>query len=306
MGAENPCIDERHAAASANRRGILYIVTGMACLVVNDSAIKYVGQSVGVGQMITVRGVMAALMLLGVARAVRATKHLRTLLNRTLAVRVMLDCLTTLLFIFSLMHLQIGNATAINLASPLMMAVLAVVFLGEHPGWRRWLAIGAGFVGIVMVIQPRLDGFNAWSLMCLGATLSQSFRDLVTRHIPRDVPSILIALAAVSFITVSASGLSLLEGWQPMGWLEIALLAIAAALLAAGYWLMINSMRHGEISVVAPFRYSGLLVALATGYIVWGEVPSAMAWAGIALLLAAGVYLLHDERRRREDDLPTA
>lgn len=294
------------ARAAENRRGIAYMVAGMGCLVVNDSAIKYVGQSMNVAQMITVRGVMAALMLLAVARGVGATRALPTLMHRTVVIRVLFDAITTLLFIASLMHLPIGNATAINLGSPLIMALLAAMFLGEHPGLRRWLAIAAGFIGVVLVIQPRIDGFNAWSLMCLAATVAQSVRDMLTRRIPATVPAILIAFAAVGFITLVASVATVAQGWQPVAWSEVGLLAFAAALLAAGYYFLVDSMRYGAMSVVAPFRYTGLLVALATGYLVWGEVPSAMAWGGIGLLLAAGVYLLHDERRRRAEGLPVA
>ena len=298
---------ETHSAhAAANRRGILYMASGMACLVLNDSLMKYVGSSLGVAQLICVRGVMAVVMILVVARALGVTSRLPTLMDRYVAVRVVMDCLTALLFIGSLMHLPIGNATAINLASPLILAVFAVLFLNEQPGVRRWLAIGAGFVGVVMVIQPRLDGFNAWSLMCLAATFFQSARDMLTRRIPPAVPAILIALASVGFITLVATGLTIIQGWRPVSLASVGLLAIAAALLAAGYYLIVNSMRHGEMSLVAPFRYSGLLVALLTGFIVWGEIPSLLAWAGIALLLAAGIYLLHDERRRRDDDLPLA
>jgi len=292
--------------AAENRRGIAFMVAGMGCLVVNDSAIKYVGQSMSVAQMITVRGVMAVTMLLAVGRALGVTKHFPRLLHRTVAMRVVLDALTTLLFIYSLMHLPIGNATAINLGSPLIMALLAAMFLGEHPGVRRWLAIGAGFVGVVLVIQPRLDGFNAWSLMCLAATVSQSVRDMLTRSIPPAVPALLIAMASLAFVTLLAGFGSVVQGWHPIGWMETGLLAIAAALLAVGYFFIINSMRHGEMSMVAPFRYTGLLVALVTGFLIWGEVPTAMAWGGIALLLAAGVYLLHDERRRRNDGVPLA
>jgi len=292
--------------AAENRRGIAYMVAGMGCLVVNDSAVKYVGQSMSVAQMITVRGLMAVTMLLAVARALGVTRHLGQLFHRTVGMRVVLDALTTLLFIYSLMHLPIGNATAINLGSPLIMALLAAMFLGEHPGVRRWLAIGAGFVGVVFVIQPRLDGFNAWSLMCLAATVSQSVRDMLTRSIPAAVPALLIAMASLAFVTLLAGLGTIVQGWQPVGWTEIGLLAFAAALLAAGYYFVISSMRHGEMSMVAPFRYTGLLVALLTGFVVWGEVPTAMAWGGIALLLAAGVYLLHDERRRRNDGVPLA
>lgn len=296
----------RSQQAAANRSGILYMASGMACLVLNDSLMKYLGSSLGVAQLISVRGIMAVIMILAVARALGATANLRAMANRHVVIRAVIDSFGTLFYIGSLMHLPIGNATAINLAAPLILAVLAVLFLGEHPGHRRWLAIGVGFVGVVLVIQPRLDGFNAWALMCLAATGFQSARDLMTRRIPAAVPAILIALASVGFVTLIASGLTLVQGWRPIGLYEIGLLAVAAALLALGYYLIVNSMRHGEISVVAPFRYCGLLVALITGFIVWGEVPSALAWGGIALLLAAGVYLLHDERRRRSADLPLA
>ena len=294
------------AGAAANRRGILYMASGMACLVLNDTVMKYVGQSLGVGQLIAVRGLMAVLMILAVARALGATARMRMLLDRNIATRAVIDSLGTLLYIGSLMHLPIGNATAINLAAPLIMALLAVLFLGEHPGFGRWLAIGTGFVGVVMVIQPRIDGFNAWALMCLAATIFQSARDLLTRRIAHDIPAILIALASVGFVTLIATGITLTQGWRPISLSQIGLLAIAAALLSAGYYLIVNSMRHGEMSMVAPFRYSGLLVALLTGFIIWGEIPSLLAWGGIGLLLAAGIYLLHDERRRRDDDLPLA
>jgi drug/metabolite transporter (DMT)-like permease len=77
-------------------------------------------------------------------------------------------------------------------------------------------------------------------------------------------------------------------------------------LLATGYYFIVNCMRHGEMSLVAPFRYTGLLVAVTMGYVVWGEVPNVLAWVGIALLLAAGVHLLHGERQRDRLDAPLA
>jgi len=287
------------ARAAANRRGILYMASGMACLVLNDSLMKYLGNSLGVAQLISARGIMGVLMILAVAHALGATARLRSMFNPHVAIRAMIDSMGTLLYLGALMHLPIGNATAINLAAPLIMALFAVLFLGEHPGLRRWLAIAAGFIGVIMVIQPRVDGFNAWALMCLAGTVFQSTRDLLTRRIPAAVPALLIALASVGFVTLIATGIAVVQGWQPLRPFEFALLALAAALLALGYYLIVNSMRHGEVSAVAPFRYVGLLVALATGFIVWGEVPSGLAWGGIALLFAAGIYLLHDERRKR-------
>ncbi len=292
--------------AAANRRGILYLAAGMACLVLNDTLMKYLGASLGIAQLIAVRGVIAMVMILAVAHALGVSGRLGMLIQREIGVRTIFDGAGTLLYLVSLMHLPIGNATAINLAAPLIMALFAVLFFGETPGVPRWLAIGAGFIGVILVIQPRLDDFNAWALMCLAATFFQAIRDLLTRRIAPDVPAILISLASVATVTVLACAAVIVQGWQPIGLDSVGILAMAAALLSAGYYLIVNSMRHGEISIVAPFRYSGLLVALLTGFVVFGEVPSALAWGGIALLLAAGIYLMHDERRRRNADLPLA
>lgn len=281
-------------------------MAAMVCLILNDTLVKIVGQTLAVSQLIFVRGLMAVMMVLAVAHALGATARLRDVTDRRVVARAAVDAMGTLLFLASLMHLPLGNATAINLASPLIMALLAVLFLHERPGVQRWLAIGVGFGGVVLVIQPRAEGFTAYSLLCLAGTFFQASRELLTRRIDPRIPSILITLASVICVTLAAAGLTLLDTWQPLRLSELGLLALAAALLATGYYFIVNSMRHGEMSLVAPFRYTGLLVAVTMGYIVWGEVPNVLAWVGIALLLAAGVHLLHGERQRDRLDAPLA
>jgi len=200
-------------------------------------------------------------------------------------------------YLAALFQLPIANATAINMATPLFITLLAVVWLGARVGpWRR-LATAAGFAGVLLVIQPRADGFNVYAWLCLAATFLHALRDLVTPRIARDVPSIGVALATAAAVTVLAGALSLWQGWAPVSAGQLALLAAAAAFLAGGYHFVIGATRIGELSVVAPFRYSGLLMAVALGWLVWGDVPNALAWAGIALVVGAGLYLLRHERR---------
>ena len=122
-----------------------------------------------------------------------------------------------------------------------------------------------------------------------------ALRDLVTLRIARDVPSIGITLATAVAVTLMAGGLSLVQGWRPMTAAQLGLLAAAAVFLAAAYQLIIRATRAGDLSVVAPFRYSGLLMAVGLGWGVWGEVPNVLAWAGIALVIAAGLFLLRRE-----------
>ena len=178
------------------------------------------------------------------------------------------------------------------------MAALAVVVLHERAGAARWAAIGAGFTGVLLVIQPRAEGFNAWALVCLSGTFFQAARELLTRRIDPTVPALLITLASALAVMLLAAVATLAQGWQPVSPVQLATLALAAALLATGYFFIVNCMRHGDMSVVAPFRYTGLLVAVLLGWLFWDEVPNALAWAGIAVLPGAGLFLLREGQTR--------
>ena len=282
--------------AAANRRGILYMASAMVCLVLNDALMKHLGQALPVPQMVFIRGAFAVLMVYAVARWTGAATRLPRLLDRPVLARAALDAVGTLLYLVALMHLPLGNATAINLAAPLIMAALAVAVLHERAGPARWAAIGAGFMGVLLVIQPSAQGFNGWSLVCLSGTFFQATRELLTRRIDPAVPSLLITLASALAVLVLAAGAIALQGWQPVAPLQMARLALAAALLSSGYFFIVNSMRHGEMTVVAPFRYTGLLVAVGLSWLVWDQVPNALAWAGIAVLMLAGLALLREGR----------
>lgn len=286
------------ASAAANRRGIVCMVGAMGCFVTNDALVKFASQSMPSAQLIFLRGFMSVLLVLVVAHALGATARLREATRGWVAVRALVDATATMLYLGSLFHLPIANATAINLAAPLFMTMFAALFMTDRVRGARWLAVGAGFLGVLLVIQPRAQGFNSWALVCLLGTLFHAARDLMTRRIHAGVPSILITLATAVAVTVVSGVGSLLQGWRPFGLFEFGLLALASVFLTGGYYFIISSMRHGEMTLIAPFRYSGLLFALVLGYGVWGEVPNTLAWFGIALLIASGLYVLVSEKRR--------
>lgn len=296
-----------HAAHSAaNRRGIALMTCAMAVFITNDALVKYVSQTLSAMQLIFIRGVFASALLLAVTHAMGATRSLGDLRLRPVLVRSGLDAVATTTFLTALFHLPIANATAINLATPLFITLFAMLALGERVGPLRWLTIATGFGGVLLVVQPSVQGFNGYALLCVLAAVLHAARDTSTRYIPASVPSILITLSTSVAVTALAGLLSIAEGWRPMGGRELGLLAASSVLMAAGYNLLISSMRAGDMSVVAPFRYTGLLYALVLGYAVWGDVPNALAWAGIALLVSAGLYMLHSERARTRAALEAA
>lgn len=273
----------------------------MASFVTNDALVKYVSQSLPSMQLIFIRAAFATFLLLVVAQAMGAltAAGLRAMTQRPVVARAGLDALGTFTYLSSLFHLPIGNATAINMATPLVITLMAVIAFKEKVGAARWLAVATGFAGVLLIVQPSAGGFNAWALLCLVGTLFHAARDLGTRRIDAATPSIVITLASALAVLLMAAVLTAWQGWQTPNTQQLLLLAAAALFLSLGYFFVITSMRAGEISVIAPFRYTGLLFALVLGWLVWGEVPNALAWAGITLLVGAGLYVLHGERRAR-------
>ncbi|TXH48683.1 MAG: DMT family transporter [Burkholderiaceae bacterium] len=284
--------------AHANRIGILWMIVAMTAFIGNDAMIKNLGERLPAAQMIVVRGVMAISLITVVAWKMGALPRIADAARGWVLLRAGFEGVGTFLYLAALFQLPLANATAINLSSPLFIAVLAMVFLHERVDRARWLAILAGFAGVLMVIQPRADGFNAYAWLCLFATLIYAFRDLLTRKVPPATPSILVTLSTASVVWLMAVVVLAWEGWQPMSWRDVGLLAIASVFLSAGYYSVIAATRHAEVSVVAPFRYVGLLWALVIGYVVWGDVPNLLAWCGIALLIGAGLFMMRQQRRR--------
>jgi drug/metabolite transporter (DMT)-like permease len=279
---------------------------GMASFVSNDALVKHASESLPSAQLIFIRGLFATVLLLGIAHAMGVTRRMGEMLQRRIVVRSALDAAATMIYLTSLFHLPIANATAINMATPLFITLFAMLAMHERVGAARWLALVTGFVGVLLVVQPSSAVFNAYALLCLAGTLLHAGRDLSTRYIDARVPSILITLATAISVTLLAGGWSVLQGWQSMGWRHLGLLAAASVFLSGGYYLVIQAMRDGDMSVIAPFRYTGLLFALCMGAVIWGDVPNAIAWAGIALLVGAGLYVLHSERERSRPGLEAA
>ncbi len=293
------------AQTAANRRGTIAMVGAMTSFVINDSFVKYASQSLPGGQLIVLRGVFAMVFLfamawwMGFVRGPQA--RLGDLARRPVVTRAMFDAIATLTFLTALFHLPLANATAINMAAPLCITLLSVIWLRERIGALRWLVIAVGFVGVLLIVQPSSDGFNGYSLVCLLSTVFVAFRDLYTRRISAATPSIVITIGTAIAVTASGAVLSLFQTWQPVTLPQLAMLAAASVFLSSGYMLLIRAMRAGDVSVIVPFRYSGLLAAVAIGYGVWGDIPNPLAWVGIALLVAAGLYVVISERARARD-----
>jgi drug/metabolite transporter (DMT)-like permease len=148
-------------------------------------------------------------------------------------------------------------------------------------------------------VRPGLAGFNQFALLALLSVAFCALRDLATRKIPAQIPSLFITLLTTITVT-SAGGLIFipLGGWTPPSTHSLGLLAFTSVLLLIGYQCIITALRTGDISAVAPFRYSALLWAMLLGYVVFGDVPDAMMVTGASIIVVSGLYAFYRERIR--------
>ncbi|MEO0800636.1 MAG: DMT family transporter, partial [Pseudomonadota bacterium] len=176
-------------------------------------------------------------------------------------------------FISALLNMPIANVTAILQALPLTVAVAAALVFGEPLGWRRMVAIGVGFVGVVLIVRPGAEGFSVWSLYALGAVASVTVRDLATRRLSAAVPTMSVTLMAAVTMTTFFGLFSVGERWTALDLRLAALIVGAAFLIIGAYWFSVQVMRQGDIGFIAPFRYTGLVFALILGLLVFGDWP---------------------------------
>ena len=275
------------------------MLAAMAGFVVNDTFVKLSSETIAPAQIMAVRGIFAALVLSLIAWRMHALRPLRTVLTPRLVLRTVADVMATLTYITALAQTPIANASAIFQALPLTVTIGAALFLGEPVGWRRWGAIGIGFVGVMIIVRPGTDGFTSTSVAVLASVVFSAVRDLSTRRMDRAIPSLLIAL--VTAVSVSLVGWALLPfsgGWQPIGGATWLYLLCAAAAIAVGYIAIVQSMRIGDMGFVAPFRYAILVYAIVMGYLVFGDLPSPLTLLGAAIVVSSGIYMLYRERVR--------
>lgn len=287
------------STARANRRGTFALVGAMATFAVNDMLVKLTAQRYPIGEVITVRGVIATLMVGSLVAALGHIAGLRFVFGGLVLGRTVLDGAAMILFTTALVHMPLAELSAINLVSPLIITALAVVFFAEEVGWRRWTAIVIGFIGTLFIVKPTPGAFNAWALLGIACSFAGASRDVVTRRLDPAIPSLVISFMAAIGSVFFGALMGLFETWRPMALYDVGMLAISAAFVATGHYLIVIAFRGVDVAAIAPFRYTLLIWAGVCGYLAFGEVPDRFAWFGAALIVGSGLYALHREVVRR-------
>ncbi len=283
---------------SSNLRGIICMVLTSLCFVSCDSFLKLILREIPPLQTLVLRGVFATLSCLVLLAVLGQLKQIPRAFGLWTVLRAFTELVSVIAVLFALGKVNLAEVTAIYQIAPLVVLAGASVIWGEHVGWQRWLLIGLGFAGALVVAQPGADGASPYALLALITAFASAGRDLLSRHVPDDVPGPVITLTVVVLVLASATVASVMfETWTPVAphvWLYA---------LGSGVFVMVAHLfvflafRLASARAVAPFYYGLTVCAALFGAVFFGEWPSMVAIVGILMIVACGLGVLALEGR---------
>ena len=287
--------------------GAILMAVSMLSFISNDALMKFLLQTISVEQGIFMRGLVSVPLLALIAYLRKSLfvridwRNWRVILTRAFA-----ELAATMAFLTALSHMPLANITAILQALPLTVTMFAAIFFGEQVGWRRWSAILAGFIGVLIIIRPSGDGFNEYAVLAIVAVACVTVRDAITRRLDRSVPSLFVAFISAIPIFIYGGVATATTGWTIVSGAIIGIVVVAAIAITCGYLFAVMAMRNGEISFVAPFRYTGMIWAILFGFLLFGDLPDAATILGTMIVIGMGVYAFHRERIRQRASASSA
>ena len=274
------------------------MMMSMACFAVEDTFIKLLSARLPATQILFSIGFGGALITLVLAIVLNVNLADKILLNKHVISRTIADLFGALSFTSAMVLIPMSLLASILQATPLFVTLGAAILLGEKVGWRRWSAIFIGFLGVIIILQPGYGSFQLASLLGLAAVLCLALRDVVTRDMATEIPTLTVtfyaclAMGSAGFIAYPFFGPPIMPTTY-----EAIILICAAIIGLTGYFLLVLATRKGDVSVIAPFRYSRLLFSLGLASLILGEKLTLPILLGGLLVVSSGIYTFERERR---------
>lgn len=280
-----------------NLLGAALMTCCVLAYVLNDAVMKLLFADIDFFQAIFLRSLVSLppLLILALMSKTLLQKY-STKNQRLIIIRILAEIGTTVTFLTALKHMPLANVTAILQSLPLAITMAAAIFLGEPVGWRRWSAICVGFTGVLIIIRPGLAGFNSYSLLAVAAVILLTVREISTRQLDNNIPTVTVALSTTLGITAFAALMLIGTEWVDINFASWSLIIAAAAAVTVATLLSVVAMRTGDIGFVSPFRYTSLIGAIGLGILLFGEWPGGITLLGAAIIAFAGIYSLYREQ----------
>jgi len=280
-----------------NMKGAALMTGCVSAYVINDAFMKLLFSEIALFQAIFLRSIITVPLVLVLVWITKvAISNLSKQDKRFILLRVVAEIFTTIAFLTALKHMPLANVTAILQALPLAITMAAALFLSEPVGWRRWTAILVGFVGVLIVVRPGLEGFNIYSLSALMAVIFITVREISTRKLTSEVPTITVVLSTAVGSALFAGIMMIGSEVDTVSALSWLLILGAAVAISIATLLSVMAMRIGEIGFVSPFRYTSMLGAIGLGILLFGDWPDQPTLVGTLIIVSTGIYTFHREK----------
>ena len=299
---------------SSNVIGISCAIGAGVCFSTTDVTIKFLSDAYALHQIILLRSVIAiAIIFMLLLASSGGLKTLKTKRITRHLVRGGCVVLANMLFFLGLVAMPLANAVALFFISPSIITLFSIIFLKEYVGPHRWFAIGLGFVGVLIMVQPGSSEFMLASLLPIGAAFCYAGLHTLTRTM-RDTESAstMTFYIQVTFVIVStimwlsvgdgrfndASSPSLnflLRPWGPWQYGDMKLFVLLGVGTAIGGYLISQAYRQAESALVAPFEYVALPLAMFWGVVIFDQWPDHITLIGSSFILVSGLYTLYRE-----------
>lgn len=277
-------------------RSLGLMALGILLLTANDATSKYLVQLHPIGQVVGLRQASTLLVLIPYMIFFSRWSLLRVVDLRGQLMRGTLFIIGSVLIVWSLAELPLATAITMLYISPIFMVILSVPLLGERISRHRWVAVIGGFAGVLIIMRPGGAGFQ-WALMLpLLAAMVNALRDVLTRKLARTETSISILFWS-NIILMTGGFMTLPMGWAPVSAHDAFWFVAAGIFNGTAHFCIIDALRTGEASALAPIRYTALLWAALLGFVVWGDVPELWLLAGAAVIVGSSLYMIRAERR---------
>jgi drug/metabolite transporter (DMT)-like permease len=290
---------QRPPLAAGNLRGILAMIVATAVFTCGDASMKLVSGSLPTGESVFVRGACSTALVVVTAFWTGSIFSLPRAFVPAMGWRCIGDVGGALSFQGALARMPFADIMGILQMTPLSLTAASALVLGERVGWRRCSAVAAGLAGALLVIKPGSTTFNAWAMLGILAVLSGTLRDVATRRLDPALSPLPILMLSQMAVAAAGLGCAAFEQWALPNTRQLLHLACASVFSLVGHVCIIYSLRSGEISAVAPFRYAGMMWAILLGFCIWHELPDALSFAGIVILATAGLYTFYREQQLR-------
>jgi drug/metabolite transporter (DMT)-like permease len=283
--------------------GIAMMLAGIAGFAVMDATIKWLTADYPVPQVIALRSWFGLPFLIMLAMREGGLPALKTHRPLVHFGRYALVMLLSLSFFWALSAMKLVDAVAIAFAAPIIITALSVPLLKETVGRRRWIAIGVGFCGVLIMLRPGIGVFQWAALAALGSAVVYALL-MVTTRVYKTTEST-AALMLYPQLGMSISGIIMVNFfWVTPTMLDLGLFALAGFFGSIGVMCLTHAFRLAPVAAIAPFEYTALVWATLLGFLVWGELPDGVTLVGVSIVVASGLYIIYRETRKAHQSSP--